>query len=53
MVSIAGIGGGVIFAVIVTVFGSSQFLPILIIAAATVISLLEFWWLNFRYFPSE
>ena len=53
LVSIAGIGGGVVVAVVVTVFGSSQYMPILIVAIAAVIAMFELWWLNFRYFQLE
>jgi hypothetical protein len=53
LVSIAGIGGGVIVATIVNFFGSSQYMSILVVAVAAIIALFETWWLNFRYFPSE
>jgi len=53
LVSIVGIGGGVVVAAIVTFFGSSQFMSILIVAVVAVIALFETWWLNFRYFTSE
>jgi hypothetical protein len=35
-----------------TIFGSSQYMPVLIFGLIAVIALFEIWWLNFRYFPS-
>jgi hypothetical protein len=52
LLSIAGIGGGIVVNAIIDVFGSSLYTPVLIFCVLTVIALFETWWLNFRYFPS-
>jgi hypothetical protein len=53
LISIAGVVGGAVVAAIAHVFGSSQYMSILIVAVAVAMALFEIWWLNFRYFPSE
>jgi len=43
LVSITGIGGGVILNTVIDVFESSQYMPILIFGLIAVIALFEIW----------